>query len=423
MSSDKKPTDVFTPRSPHVNEAMYVDRPELERAFTRGIQGSQHVLIHGESGTGKSWLYKRTLHRIEAAMVVANLANAARLGSIVAEISAVTADLSGPIKTGFSESKAAEANAFGFVKGSLEHTSQYKFAEREPLELAFERLRTLAGNKCCCLVLDNLETIFNHENLMSELGEIIVLLDDERYAKHRVKLVVVGVPSGVREYFSRVQNRTTVTNRLVEIPEVAALSDEQVNRLIRTGFLNQLAYQCTEPAMLEIVRFATFITGRVPQMLHEFCLELAYVGEDTQRTIDESMLDGAAIAWLQSSLSSAYTAVESMMNDRNTVAGRRNQILFALGQIEKDDFTYSDIESLVRRDFPESTSDKTLNISGMLSDLSDRKDSLIKRSPKGNRYLFVDPKYRMCLRVMLKNVKEKVDKVELRQLPLAPTSR
>lgn len=252
-----------------------------------------------------------------------------------------------------------------------------------------------------------------------ELGEIIVLLDDARYARHKVKLVIVGVPRGVREYFSRTQNRTTVTNRISEVPEVASLSEQQVDRLIRTGFVAELGYECTEPTMVSIVQFANFITSGVPQMVHEFCLELAYLGEEAGRRLDESQLEPAALAWLQSSLTSSYTAVESMMNERNTVAGRRNQVLYALGQVAKDEFGYADIEDIVRQEFPDSTADKTLNISGLLSELADRQDSLIKRSPKASSYVFVDPKYRMCLRIMLRNVEERVGKLEIRKLPKA----
>ncbi|MFO0695427.1 MAG: ATP-binding protein [Polyangiales bacterium] len=197
----KRPSDVFTPRNPDVNEVMYVPRPFLEKAFRRAIESGKHVLVYGESGCGKSWLYKRTLYNDGAAMVVANLANASRHESIVKEIETVTSELLDPIRTVYTESKSAEASAFGFAKGSLEHESTYQLPQGDPLERCFSALRRAAGEKTCCLVLDNLETIFSNERLMSELGEIVVLLDDARYARHRIKLVIVGVPGGVREYF------------------------------------------------------------------------------------------------------------------------------------------------------------------------------------------------------------------------------
>lgn len=415
MTKVKLPGEVFTPRNPDVNEAMYIERPALERAFIRAVNGTQHVLIHGESGTGKSWLYKRALHQQGAAMVVANLANASRLGSISKEIESVVAELGKAVHVAYSETKAAEASAFGVAKGSLSHTDNYALPQQDTLERSFRLLRERAGDKTCCLVLDNLETVFQSKKLMSELGEIIVLLDDQRYARHRIKLVIVGVPSGVREYFTRAQNRATVTNRLVELPEVSALDFGQVDRLVRTGFVVELKYKCTEESMIQIVKQVQYVTSGIPQRVHELCLELAYLGEDS-RTISDTLLEPAAKAWLQTSLNSVYAAVESMMNERNTVAGRRNQVLFAIGKVQRDEFGYIEIEDLVRQEFPKSTAGRTLNISGLLSDLASRDDALIKRSPKGDRYLFVDPKYRMCLRVMLRKVGDKVDKVEVRQL-------
>lgn len=103
-------------------------------------------------------------------MLVANLANASRYGSIAREIEAVTADLSSPVKTSYSETKAAEANAFGFVKGGLSHTGTFQLPQGDPLERSFAALRELAGDKTCCLVLDNLETIFSNEKLIVGAG-------------------------------------------------------------------------------------------------------------------------------------------------------------------------------------------------------------------------------------------------------------
>jgi hypothetical protein len=52
----KEITEVFTPRKADVNESMYVARGDLEAALKQRLLGSQHIVIHGESGCGKSWL-------------------------------------------------------------------------------------------------------------------------------------------------------------------------------------------------------------------------------------------------------------------------------------------------------------------------------------------------------------------------------
>lgn len=71
----------------------------------------------------------------------------------------------------------------------------------------------------------------------------------------------------------------------------------------------------------------------------------------------------------------------------------------------------TEIEAIVREQFPQSTNQTNLNISAVLSQLSKGDKPLIKRSPKGDAFTFVDPRYRIVLRaVLLKNSQEKVEK-------------
>jgi hypothetical protein len=95
------------------------------------------------------------------------------------------------------------------------------------------------------VVLDNLETIFSQEALRRELGDIVTLLDDPAYANFQTRLLIVGIPSGVREYFSRTENRHAVSNRLRELPAVGKLSDEQAAELVRKGICDELKVNLT----------------------------------------------------------------------------------------------------------------------------------------------------------------------------------
>ena len=66
---------------------MSVCRPDLEESSQRALRGTQHILIHGESGSGKSWLYKRVFSQTGVRyIVVKTLQNAAHLGSITEAI-------------------------------------------------------------------------------------------------------------------------------------------------------------------------------------------------------------------------------------------------------------------------------------------------------------------------------------------------
>ena len=205
-----------------------------------------------------------------------------------------------------------------------------------------------------------------------------------------------------------------MANRIREIPEVSRMTLEQCQNLIRQGFITELKYNVDEIDL--ITSHISWVTDRLPQRIHEYCLELAFLGEKNKK-IDRSLLNEADRFWLRQSLAMNYSVIESMMNERDTKVGRRNQTLYSLGLVEIEEFKWSDIEEILRREFKESTTDLDVNVRSILSFLSNSTHNpIIKRSPKGDAYCFTDPKYRMCLRTMLRVNKES-DVVE--KLPIS----
>lgn len=406
FGSKMKPEDVFTPRSAEVNLEMYVARPELERALYNALRGNLHMLIHGESGTGKSWLYKKTFNDLDATYLVANLANASRLGSITAELRNVVDRQGRATKTGFEEEKSAKASA-GFASGSLSHKGDYEIGQKEPFERALEALRAKAGRNLAVLVFDNLEAAFN-DAMLKELADLLILCDDERYAVYKVKILIVGVPGGVKEYYYKTPHHAAVANRIYELPEVSRLQIGECEELVRKGFESKLGYKVDSLPCLQ--KHVSWISDCIPQAVHEYCLELAFVSEAT-RYIDEPSISSADEAWLSKSHYHAYSVVESHMNERNTKMGRRNQTLYALSLCEGEQFKSGEIEALLRKEFPTSTCGKSLNPAQILAALAKGDRPIVKRSPKGDAFTFADPRYRMVLRTMLsKTSDERVDR-------------
>lgn len=408
----KSPEEIFTPRAAAVNKKMYIPRPGLEKALQEGLNGSLHLVIHGESGCGKSWLYKKVLGDLDATTEVGNLANASRLGSITSELKNLISRKEEPSKTRYRESKKAGINA-GVASGGLEHQGEFEVGEKEPFERVLHGIRSRAGKGMAVLVLDNLEAATENAKLLEELANLIVLIDDDRYAQYRVKLIIVGVPRVLRQYYAKTPNLKTVANRLYELPEVSRLTEEQAEQLVQKGFVDQL--RCPIEDQGAVTKHISWVTDRIPQRLHEYCLELARLAQAAQNKIGTSLLKGADRKWLRKSLYAAYTTVENAMNERETKIGRRNQTLYSLGQTQKDEFRWSDIEVIVRREFPETTQNKTLNISQILSELAAYEEPIIKSLPKGDSYRFKDPMYRMCIRTMLEKQPdgERVSKLEL----------
>ena len=231
-----KPEEVFTPRSAEVNVDMYIARPELEKALKTALRGNLHLLIHGDSGTGKSWLYKKTFADLSASFLVANLANASRLGSITAELKNLVDREGQAKKVGYEEEKSADVSV-GFATGSLSHSGEYQIGQKEPFEGCLELLRSMAGGNPAILVFDNLEAAFN-EPMLKELADLLILCDDERYAKYKVKILIVGVPGRVKEYYYKTPHSSTVANRLAELPEVSRLRRDECAELVRTERVN-----------------------------------------------------------------------------------------------------------------------------------------------------------------------------------------
>lgn len=363
-------------------------------------------MIHGESGTGKSWLYKQSFARAGVSFTVANLANASRLGSISAELTNIIDRAGKATKTGYEEEKSAGLGV-GVAEAGLSHVGQYEIGQMEPFEACLADLRNKAGKNAAVLVFDNLEAAFT-DPLLKELADLIILCDDDRYSKYGVKILIVGVPAGIKEYYYKTPHHATVANRLYELPEVSRLSKDECAALVRRGFIEKLKYDIESPE--SFFSHLAWTTDRIPQMVHEYCLEAAFLGEDS-RSLQDNQTSDVDAAWISKSLYHAYAVAEEHMNERDTKAGRRNQTLYALSLCEGEQFKAPEVEAIVRREFPTSTQNTALNVPQTLSQLAAGGRPIVKRSPKGDAFTFADPRYRMVLRSMLrKTTDERVEK-------------
>ena len=402
---------VFTPRRTDVNTDVYVDRQSLETELRRALEGSLHPIVYGESGSGKSWLYKKVLADMKAEIFAANCANATplRLGSLTKEIENVLSAHEPKHLAGVAEEINAGLNA-GFAQGGGKSTRTYDVRQGDPVLACFALLRSLAQNRPAVLVIDNLEMIFKNSERMDELASIITLLDDTRYAEHRVKLLIVGVPSEIRNYLD--STNSSVANRVSEVSEISSLAREQVNLLVEKGFVDLLKVDFPDNVLAAWQEHIYNVTLGYAQPVQEYCEQLGYLAEDANWKADLSQLQRADDAWFKQGLNKASVAVAYWMNERETKAGRRNQVLYSLGKITNRSFNANDIEALLRSEFPQSTADITLAVGQILGELAAGDNAIINRSLKGVSYEFKDARYAMALRVLLQKdlIKEKVSR-------------
>jgi hypothetical protein len=391
-------SEVFTPRRTEVNKAIYVDRLELERELSRALRGSLHTVVFGESGSGKSWLYKKVLSDLGAFYATANCATALRLKSLQEEIKSLVTQNSPKRLVEYKEGMNAKAK-IPIAEGGLASEKKYEFAEQDPVLDCFEMLREGAGKNPAVLVIDNLEFVFSSQEIMNELASLIALLDDQRYSKFDIKLLIVGVPSDVKTYLSKAY--ASIANRIAEISEVSSLSENEVHRLVEKGFVDLLRVKFEDDLLQEFQNHVAYVTMGFAQHVQEYCEQLGYVVEDDQWIAKPEHLQKADAQWLKQGLSQASGMIAPLMNEKETKVGRRNQVLYAIGVIAKKTFTATDIESVVRNEFPVSTVATTLAVGQILSELSGEENPIIKRSSKGFSYEFRDPRYAMALRVFL----------------------
>ncbi|RUA22273.1 hypothetical protein DSL92_06795 [Billgrantia gudaonensis] len=96
------------------------------------------------------------------------------------------------------------------------------------------------------LVIENLEHIVRSEGMVKELSSLLLYLDDEEYSRNDVRLLLVGTPNNLRDYFSEVDETQTIINRLQEIPEVAALPRTSVEELADKGLFKILKFDIVD---------------------------------------------------------------------------------------------------------------------------------------------------------------------------------
>jgi hypothetical protein len=349
MKKRKQITEIFTPRLGEVNQSMYVPRPTHEKKLLRSLKRYSHTLIFGESGNGKSWLYKKVLDYSNIPYVVANCGNASRLKSITQEIGNCIIAPGTAKKLGFSEAKKAELNAL-FAKGTLAHDGDYEIKQEEPLLAAFKAFGEVAvGRKI--IVLDNLEFIFSSSELMDELANILVLLDDQRFAQHNVNILIVGTPHDVMKYFRETKNVDSVANRIEEIPKVSGLNDEQAKEIISRGF-KLLEVKILEQSLANLADHIWHITLGIAQRIHEYCEVLAYEIEENEWKYEVELLNKADKAWLDQGLRQSYQAIEVHLNSRETTVARKNQVIYCIGKMRAHQLDANVIDGMIRKEFP-----------------------------------------------------------------------
>ena len=119
------PNEVFTPRSHDLNQRTYAERPTLEKRIRRGLAGHKYMIVHGESGNGKTWLYKQVLQAERMPYQVINLAKMHTQGSLNSVLEAKSGELGVEANTGQKKEFDAAVRPMG-VGGGYKEILEFK---------------------------------------------------------------------------------------------------------------------------------------------------------------------------------------------------------------------------------------------------------------------------------------------------------
>lgn len=381
-----------------------------------------NLMLHGESGCGKTWLYKHFFENNSIYYEIINLGDAARHKSIEAELKLRLESDHRLVQTAQAEELDARA-AVPFISGGAKAKKEYKVPEKDWYLATLAKISESANGSPAYLVFDNLESASRKQEIVEEIANLVLLVDDSRYAKYNVKLLLVGVPSSAREFFSAINDGAPVSNRILELPEVSRLTNDECVTLVRKGFVYELRYVIPDHVLYYVASRAAWVTDGIPQRLHEFCLQLArltierrYIYLDSTKEIRESDskglgpgkarqddLEAAQIAWAREALSSDYITIENCVaRVEEASRERRLQLLFCIGMLRSREFTLGELRNELRQNFPNKIpKPDRVRIDQHLNDLQTSPHRILKMNMRRDKYVLFEPRHRVLIRAII----------------------
>jgi len=311
-----EPKDVFTPRVPYSeNPEMYVVRTDLENSLKDILKENLHIIVHGDSGTGKSWLCYKLLDEYKKEFSVYVLRfDEMENGEKPSVIDVLLAYLPETYEqTGYSEKKKAAAD-IGILSGEGEHEKNYTKVSRikdsyfEFLEYAKKE----SHGKKIIIMIDNFETIIKDSQRVKELANILIKVDDPKYAPFKAKFLIIGTPNNLRDYFAKINISLPIAQRLREIP-VSRLTRSETDEIVKRGFVEKLKFPLSKTKLSEIQEQVYWITAGVPSFIHFYCLELAKNGFKELSIMPEHVKKSNQV-FMASMLSESYQVLQGAMN-------------------------------------------------------------------------------------------------------------
>lgn len=354
LSRKKKATEVFTPRSPEVNDIMYLQRSGAEKKIITAISINKLTLLIGETGIGKTWTLKRVLEDHGLEWHTINFANLQDKSEITQQISSRLQ--SGVIAIDGNHTEQSQqtleptilSNKAGSTSVGSSSSKRYKLDPiRDLLDAIDKRSSKITP---IVFVFENFEM---NPRLELYKGLIAFLIDTEQLKRGRIKLFLTTASESFRENFSEGKDRSgdfteaAVFSRVHEIKPLYPFNLRQIMEFSEKGFNEQLKLGLSKVEIHQIASDGLRSTLGIPSDLHDYCLILANLIIDKHHGgFDYTLLKDAGLEFysIQPEVSKKLL-IKSVSNDR---AYRRNQTLFCCTKIEKTFFSSKDIKRTMK---------------------------------------------------------------------------
>lgn len=375
---------------------VYVKRAALERELELSLRENKSLVIRGQSGAGKTWLYKKKLTELS----IKYFTTSCHLDNSI--IDSMITTVGERILEEVEEQTSAKVKAL-IAEGDLSSKKTYGITKNDKINLFFKCIND--KKERVIYVFDNLEGI--SEERAQDLVSIIMLIDDEKYPEN-LKLILVGAPEAGYRFFSLIESDNTIRNRVKLLTkEVGGLTLDETKDFIQNAFVDILNFEIDQSQINMIASYIKTKIDGLPQYVNEYCKYLATEIFENSNTFHESMLDSSITSWIKEFDQTIVHEITNAMNSRNNDTKRRNQVLYVLGEINKWQFSPTeDIELEVRRIFS-NTKGVDINISHIFRQLIDKK-ILQNSSINPGLYEFRDRKMRVALRSLLRLNNEQV---------------
>ncbi|WP_273502030.1 AAA family ATPase [Paracoccus sphaerophysae] len=386
---------------------MYVDRVEHQRELRRAIRSGYNVIIYGDSGCGKSWLYKKVFSDENIFYVTLDLNNCKSdddIDLLALEIIEASSD--------WVEVERSHAGEAGIMPSGVGLKGNKSTKFRRKNQSALEQLCSYAAAKSRgrrpFIVFENLEHCLDNESVVATLRSLVLSIDDEMSARSTVQLCFVGVPADIKAILADNNRYQTIANRIAEIPELERMSKQESRQVIYNGFIKEL--QMSSAGFEFCVSQIQFLSDRIPQYIHDICLQIAFVAEDENRNeINPGLVVDGATRWVETNARQSRDSVERVLKYQHRSGDLRAIALYSLANLDHVSFTAAEVEEKIRNDFPIfAASRKRLSAARMLNEFCDGNSRILKFDADARRYRIVTPKLRSVVRHYLQKDAEVV---------------